>query len=268
MPIATEISDAFSLDGKVAVVTGGGSGIGREIGRMLGLCGAQVVICDIDAQGLASSLALYGEHAIIAHGHQADVSSKEEVDALAAFALAETGRLDIWVNCAAISPLHSILETNPAEAQRVIAVNLFGFYWGCMAAGRIMTEQGGGTIINISSAGGMAPVPNLAIYGMSKAAVNSLTMTAAAEFGSAGIRVNAIAPGYVETPAIASLYRENDGSIHPDRKDRVLLEIARTAPLGRIGHVSDIARAVIYLASEASSFVTGQVLRVNGGASM
>lgn len=268
MPITTEIAEAFSLDGKVAVVTGGGSGIGREIGRMLGLCGAQVVVCDIDTQGLASSLAIYRDRSITAHSYRADVASKAEVDALAAFALDRTGRLDIWVNCAAKSSLHSILDTDPVEAQQVIAVNLFGFYWGCMAAGSIMAERGGGNIINISSAGGMKPVPNLAVYGMSKAAINSLTMTAAKEFGPMGIRVNAIAPGFVETRATALLYQEKDGSIDPQRRDSVLSEIAHTAPLGRIGHVSDIGRAAVYLASEASSFVTGQVLRVNGGESM
>lgn len=268
MGIPDEITQVYSLEGNVVVVTGAGSGIGREIARMLGLCGAAVAICDIDPNGLAETRAMLANQGTEAREYQLDVSAKEQVDAMADDVLRECGRLDVWVNCAAISPLHSILDTDPAEAQRVVAVNLFGAYWGCMAAGRIMGGRGGGVIINISSAGGAKPLPNLAAYGMSKAAMNSLTWTAATEFGPLGIRVNAVAPGWIETPATALMYRESDGSVDPVRREKVLAEIASSSPLGRIGHVSDVARAVVYLASDAGSFVTGQVFRVNGGESM
>lgn len=209
-----------------------------------------------------------GIHSIDGFAREADVSVKEQVEALADYAVAEKGSLDVWVNCAAISPMHTILETDPEQAQRVVATNLFGSYWGCMAAAREMSKKGGGAIVNISSTGGDKPLPNLAIYGLTKAAVNSLTWTAAVEFAPLGIRVNAVAPGWIETPATAQMYREADASIDPARRERVLTEIARSAPLGRIGHVSDVARAVVYLATEASSFVTGQVFRVNGGETM
>lgn len=268
MELHPELANAFALDGKVAVVTGAGSGIGQEAARILALAGARIVAVDIDQRGLAVTVdKVRGAGGGIA-GRRVDVSVREDIEALADAVLAESGALDIWVNCAAISPLHAILETRPEVAERTIAVNMLGTYWGCMAAARIMRGRGGGSIINISSAGGAKPVPNLAIYGMTKAAVNSLTWTAATEFGPFGIRVNAIAPGWVDTPALGVMYRDASGAIDPAARDRLLAEIAGKSVLGRIGHVTDIAYALLYLVSSAGSFVTGQVLRVNGGESM
>lgn len=268
MGLHPEISAAFALDGKVAVITGGGSGIGREAARILSLAGARIVAADINPEGLEVTCQTIRSAGGTVSGHRLDVASRDKVEALADIALAETGRLDIWINCAAIAPLHTILETKPEEAQRTIAVNMLGTYWGCMAAARIMSKTGGGSIINISSAGGAKPVPNLAVYGMTKAAVNSLTWTAAAELGPMGIRVNAIAPGWIETPAMQVLYRDASGCVDPVLREKVHADMAASSPLGRIGRVSDIAYALVYLASTAGSFVTGQVLRVNGGESM
>jgi 3-oxoacyl-[acyl-carrier protein] reductase len=134
-------------------------------------------------------------------------------------------------------------------------------YWGCIAAGQTMRERDGGTIVNISSGGGAKPLPGITVYGMTKAAVNSLTWTAAAEFGPFNIRVNATAPG---------LDRNADGPRPIPRRDRRDKSRARRAgsPLGILGELSDIAFALLYLASDASRFVTGQVLAVNGGDSM
>lgn len=268
MELHPELAKAFSLDGKVAVITGAGSGIGQEAARILALAGARIVAVDIDARGLAVTADKVQGASGEIFARRVDVSVREDTEALADTVLAECGALDIWVNCAAISPLHSILETRPEVAERTIAVNMLGTYWGCMAAARIMRGRGGGSIVNISSAGGAKPVPNLAIYGMTKAAVNSLTWTAATEFGPFGIRVNAIAPGWVDTPAVSVMYRDASGGIDPVLRDQVLAEIAGKSVLGRIGHVTDIAYALLYLASDAGSFVTGQVLRVNGGESM
>lgn len=268
MGLHPELGKAFALDGKVAVITGAGSGIGREAARILALAGARIVAVDVDERGLSVTADKVRSAGGGITGRRVDVSVREDVEALADAVLADDGALDIWINCAAISPLHSILETKPEEAERTIAVNLLGTYWGCMAAARIMRGKGGGSIINISSAGGAKPVPNLAIYGMTKAAVNSLTWTAATEFGPFGIRVNAIAPGWIDTPAMSVMYRDASGAMDPVVRDRVLAEIAGKSVLGRIGHVTDIAYALLYLASNAGSFVTGQVLRVNGGESM
>lgn len=268
MALNAEFERAFSLAGKIAVVTAAGSGIGQEIARVLAIAGATVVATDIVADGLEIT-----RRSIEAEGGQIDiqlldVSSKEAVDAVAADVEADKGRIDIWVNCAGISPLHSIFETDPEMAQRTIGVNMLGTHWGCMAAARVMECHGGGSIINISSGGGSKPVPNLSIYGMTKAAVNSLTWTAAAEFGHAGIRVNAIAPGWIETPAMEVLYRDDAGSFEPAIREGVRAQMSASSPLGHLGKASDVAFAVAYLASDAANFVTGQILRVNGGESM
>jgi 3-oxoacyl-[acyl-carrier protein] reductase len=268
MTLQGEIAGAFSLAGKVAVVTGAASGIGRESARVLAQAGARIVGADINAEGLAETGKLIAGEGGQFSSRVVDIADKTTVEALADSALAECGGLDVWINCAAISPLHTILETDPDVASQTIAINLQGTYWGCMAAGRVMGAHGGGAIINISSAGGLKPVPNLAIYGMTKAAVNSLTWTAATEFGPLGIRVNAIAPGWIETPAFGLLFRDESGAIDEARRAQALGAMVAVSPLGRIGQVSDIAYALVYLASQAGSFVTGQILRVNGGESM
>jgi 3-oxoacyl-[acyl-carrier protein] reductase len=268
MGLHPQIAGAFALDGKVAVITGGGSGMGQEAARIFALAGARVVVADIDQAGLAATLSKVRESGGNVTSHRVDVARREAVEALADAAVAETGRLDIWINSAGIAYLHSLLETKAEEAERTIAVNMMGTYWGCMAAARIMREHGGGSIINVSSAGGSKPVPGLAVYGMTKAAVNSLTWTSAMELGTYGIRVNGIAPGWIDTPMTSQLYRDDSGRIDPVKRDKVFSEMAGHSPLGRVGQVSDIAYALLYLAADASRFVTGQVLRVNGGESM
>jgi 3-oxoacyl-[acyl-carrier protein] reductase len=268
MALQPELAQAFSLDGKVAVITGAASGMGREAARIFALAGARLWLADVDEAGLAETARIAADAGGAASCHRVDVTSKAEMEALADTAAAQTGRLDVWVNCAGISFLHSILETQVEQAEKTVAVNMMGVYWGCMAAGRVMKQLGGGSIINIASAGGAMPVPSLAVYGMTKAGVISLSWTAAAEFGPYGIRVNAIAPGWTETPMAEVLYRDAEGRIDQDTRGKVLAEMASQSPLGRTGRPIDIAHAMLYLASDAGSFVTGQMLRVNGGASM
>jgi 3-oxoacyl-[acyl-carrier protein] reductase len=222
----------------------------------------------MDEEGLAATADLTRKAEARALCRRVDVSRREEMETLADWTGSETGRLDIWVNCAGVSYLHSILETDPEQAERVIAVNMMGAYWGCVAAARVMRSNGGGSIVNVSSAGGGKPVPGLGIYGMSKAAVNSLTWTSAAEFGPYGVRVNAVAPGWIDTPLGTQLYRDPTGRIDPVLRDRVREEMKTRSPLGILGRPSDVAFALLYLASEASRFVTGQILLVNGGESM
>jgi 3-oxoacyl-[acyl-carrier protein] reductase len=257
--------EPFGLAGKTAVVTGGGSGIGRESARILAAAGANVIVADINEQGLEETGALLLQAHANVVTRKVDVADQAAVDVLAADAVARFGTIDVWVNVAGISFVHDILDAKADEAQRTIAVNMMGPYWGCMAAGRIMAEQRSGSIISVSSEGGSRPVPGLSIYGMTKAAVNSLTWTAAREFGPMGIRVNAIAPGWVDTPIAEVLYRDQDGNIDVERRDELLRQMAARSSLGLIGQPSDIAYAVQYLASNASRFVTGQVFTINGG---
>jgi 3-oxoacyl-[acyl-carrier protein] reductase len=266
--LAREIVDAFSLEGRVAVITGAGSGLGQEAARILALAGAHLVLGDRDEQGLKTTAELVGTTSERVSCRRVDVSRREEVESLADWAVEEAGGIDVWVNSAGVSYLHTLLETDEQKAGRTVSINMMGPYWGCVAAGRIMRERGGGAIVNISSGGGMKPLPGIGVYGMTKAAVNSLTWTCAAEFGPFGIRVNAVAPGWIETPMSRDLFRNANGEIDPDLRDKVRREMASQSPLGILGSPTDIALALLYLASDASRFVTGQILAVNGGESM
>lgn len=268
MRLDPEISKAFALEGRTAVITGAASGMGREAARIFALAGAKLVLADVNEQGLEETAGIARGAGADAKWLRVDVSRPDEVESLADAALAEGGRLDVWINSAGVPYLHSILETSSDEANRTVAINMMGSLWGCMAAARVMRDAGGGAIVNVSSAGGSKPVPGLAVYGMTKAGVNSLTWTCATEFGPLGIRVNSVAPGWVETPMSSILYRDASGEIIPELREKLVREMRSQSPLGLVGSTSDIAWALLYLSCDASRFVTGQVLRVNGGESM
>lgn len=263
--IDNELAQAFTLRGKIAVITGAGSGLGQEASRIFALAGARLVLADIDEDGLADTVGLIGTGEVVTR--KVDVSSRGELETLADWTVATVGAPDVWVNGAGVSYLHALAETDPNRAENVIAVNMMGPYWGSVAAARVMRAKGG-AIVNISSGGGAKPLPGIGLYGMTKAAVNSLTWTSAAEFGPHGIRVNAIAPGWIETPMSRDLFRDETGQISPMLQEKVRREMAAQSPLGILGRPSDIAFALLYLASDASRFITGQILAVNGGESM
>lgn len=258
----------FSLDGRVAVVTGAGSGLGRETAIVLAEAGATPVLCDIDQTGLDETASLVEQAGTKALVCSTDVTDRSAVEAVADAAAAVSGRVDIWVNVAGIIVNRPVINALDAEVDRMISVNLKGVYWGCAAAGRVMLPGGGGSIVNFSSSGADSPVPGLSLYSMTKSAVNMLTRTVAKEFGVYGIRANAVAPGWVETPMGTHGFRDKSGAIDPVKREEGLRLRAAASPLGIVGTPRDIALAVLYLASDASRFVTGQVLRPNGGVSM
>jgi 3-oxoacyl-[acyl-carrier protein] reductase len=268
MEPSPDIATTFALKGRVAVITGAASGLGQETARVFSLAGATLVLADVNAAGLEATADMVREAGGTATPRIVNIANRDEVEALADDVVREHGRLDRWINCAGLSLIAPILSTAQAEAEKIIDVNMMGTYWGCAAAGRVMKNLGGGAIVNISSGGGDLPVPSLSVYGMTKAAVNLLTKTCAKEFGPFGIRVNAVAPGWIETPMGSNLYRDASGQVVPEVRDRVRREQAATSPLGINGEPSDIAFAILYLATDASRFVTGQVLHVNGGRSM
>lgn len=263
-----DIARSFSLTGRTAVITGAASGIGRETAILFAEAGARVVLADIDEAGLAQTAEAIGRMGGGAYQTTTDVSDRAQIDTAANLALAKTGRLDIWVNVAGSIVHRPLLEAREDEVDRLLAINLKGVYWGCVAAGRAMKEAGAGSIINLSSSGGETPVPGLSIYSMSKAAVNMLTRTIAKELGPYGVRANAIAPGWVDTPMGTHGFRDESGAIDPAKRDLGLQQRAEASPLGITGTPRDIALAALYLASDASRFMTGQILRPNGGVSM
>lgn len=263
-----DLISSFALDGMTAVVTGAASGIGRETARILAQAGAVPVIADVDEAGLSETAAMVGEAGVTAEVCRTNVANRTEVNDLASLALRKTGRIDIWVNVAGVIVSRPIMEAEETDLDRVIGINLKGVYWGCAAAGRAMKDAGKGTIVNMSSGGGESPVEGLSIYSMTKAGVNMLTRTAAKEFGPFGIRVNAIAPGWIDTPMGTHSFRDETGAVDPEKLEVGLRSRAQASPLGLTGTPRDIALAVLYLTSDASRFVTGQILRPNGGVAM
>lgn len=263
-----EVTAAFSLAGRVAVITGAGSGIGRGTARVLAQTGAQTVIADVNETGLAETADLVTDCSGVPMVRRTDVPYRADVDALADDVLALMGRLDIWVNSAGIIVSSPIVEATEAQIDRMIAVNLKGVYAGCAAAGRAMMPTATGSIINLSSAGGESPAPALSIYAMTKAGVNALTRSAAAEFGRHGIRANAVAAGWVDTPMGLHSVLDEFGNIAPEDRAAFIQKRAQISPLGIAGTPRDIALAILYLASDASRFVTGQIIRPNGGIAM
>jgi len=264
MPTSREVETLLSLQERVAVITGAASGIGRETARLFARQGAQVVLADVDAAGLAETANLVragGAQALIV---PTDVAQPDQVEALADAALHAFGRVDAWINAAGITLWSQVVDTDPRAAERLIAINMMGALWCCQAAGRVMRESGG-AIVNVSSTAGDSPVPGLAVYGMAKAGMNQLTRVCAREFGVQGIRVNAVVPGWIDTPINAPAYRQPDGSIDPAARETMLTQMAALSPLGLTGEPLDISMALLYLASDASRFVTGQLLRVSGG---
>jgi 3-oxoacyl-[acyl-carrier protein] reductase len=263
-----EIEAGFSLKGRVAVVTGAASGIGQRAAIMLAEAGARVLLADRNEAGLADTatrIAALGSDVL---SRQVDVSDRSQVNALADYAVGEAGGIDVWANVAGVLLSGLVVDETEADFDRLMAVNLKGTYWGCAAAARVMTAQRRGSIINISSTAADFPAPGLSIYAMSKAAVNMLTRTLAHEVGPYGVRVNAIGPGWIETPMVSYRFRTADGGIDSVKRAETLKMRAEVSPMSLTGEPSDIGYAVLYLASDASRFMTGQVLRPNGGAAM
>lgn len=249
---------ALRLDGRIAVITGAASGIGRGIAQMFAAVGARVVLSDRNAQGLAETARAIGAAAV---AHVAELGTKDAAERLAAFA--ETiGPIDIWVNGAGIGSANAVSEGNEEAYRRTIAINQDAVFWGCSAAARRMEPRGSGSIINISSIAADKGDRKLAAYSMSKAAVNALTRVLANEVGPAGVRVNAVAPGFIVTEMTVP----SDLSA-AEREARIAQSVKR-APLPIAGYPEDVAHAALYLASDAGRYVTGQVIRVNGGATM
>jgi 3-oxoacyl-[acyl-carrier protein] reductase len=259
---------AFDLTGRVAVVTGAGSGIGRATAEVLAGSGAVVYCADVREAAAAETAAAIASGGGSALGRHVDVSKAAEMTALVAEVMDVAGRLDVMCNIAGMMLDGSILDLTGDDLDRIVAVNLKGVLYGCQAAGRVMVRQGSGSIVNMSSAAALAPSPRIGAYAITKAAVVQLTRTMALEVGRHGIRVNAVAPGFVPTGMTSRYYLRPDGSIDEELREQVLAPMREHAPLGRVGDPSDIAYCVLYLASDAGSFLTGQCLSPNGGVAM
>jgi 3-oxoacyl-[acyl-carrier protein] reductase len=262
------VADAFDLSGRVAVVTGSARGIGRAGAAVLGDAGAHVVIADVlddVARATADELTGAGISCEVAH---LDVSRKADVDALVADVVARHGRLDVMVNNAGIITEGSPLHVTEDELDRVHAVNFRGVVFGSQAAARAMIPQRRGSIINITSGAVDVAVPTMIAYATAKAAAAQYSRSLALELGRHNVRVNTIAPGWVDTPMNERHVRRDDGTVDAERKAAYVAQRARGTALGIPGAPEDQAFAMLYLASDAARFVTGTVVRPNGGMTM
>jgi len=252
------------LAGKVAIVTGGASGIGAGIVERFLAEGARVVIADIERDRGEDFAATLGADAVF---RLTDVSDPDQVGALVAAAVETFGGLDVMVNNAGVSSkMHrSFLDDDLADFQRVMAVNVLGVMAGTRDAARQMATSGGGSIVNMSSIGGIQAGGGVMTYRASKAAVIMFTKSAAIELAHYEIRVNAIAPGNIPTPLLKTTTSEKSPEELARFEHAIREQMRADRPLKREGTTADIAEAVLYLASDRARYVTGTVLPVDGG---
>jgi len=243
----------MELKGKSAVVTGSARGIGREIALMLARAGADLVISDLNEEAgleVVEEISGLGRQAIWI---KSDVSKFSEAEKLIQNALDRFEKLDILVNNAGITRDNLMMRMSDEEWQSVINVNLTGTYNCIRAATKSFMKQRSGRIINIASVVGQMGNPGQANYAASKAGVIGLTKAVAKEFASRNVNVNAVAPGFIQTAMTDKL---------PEKAKEMLMSVI---PMGRLGQPEDVAKAVLFLSSDASSYMTGQVINVDGG---
>ena len=259
---------AFDVSDRIAVLTGAASGIGRATALVLSGAGATVVLGDIDGPGVEATVKEIDRRGGKAVGVEMDVTRRADVEALVARATTDYGRIDVMGNIAGVRSDGPIVDITDAEFDRVLDINLRGVFYGCQAALRAMIPQGSGNIINISSGIVDDPGPTMATYGMTKSAVAALTKAIAAEGAEHGIRANAIAPGVILSNFSRAHFVDESGEVDPVRYDAYLEWASSMAPLARVGMPAEVAWMILYLVSDAASFVTGQILRPNGGTAM
>lgn len=263
------IAQAFDLSDRVAVVTGAGRGLGRAIATRLAEAGAAVCCADVVTDTAEETAARVREAGGTAWAHTVDVTDRLAVDALVADAVDRHGHLDVMVNNAAIIVDSTVLDTTEEDLDRVMAVNFKGVFFGCQSAGRVMRTQRSGSIVNLASGAIDIPTPGLITYAAAKVAVAQLSRTLAMELAPFQVRVNAIAPGWIDTPMNERHALRPDGTVDPDKKrEYVERRGAKLSPMGIPGEPDDIAFAALYLAAPAAKFVTGVVMRPNGGSTM
>lgn len=241
---------------RVALVTGASRGIGEECAVALARDGFDVALAARTADALQATAARCGEHGAATCVIPTDVTQESQVRGMVDRAVTSLGGLHVIVNNAGgtgfMAPL---LETRPEGWDKVLRLNLTSVFWVLQAAGRVLVEQGEGSVVNIASYAGVGAAPTLSAYGAAKAALMSLTRTTAAEWGHAGVRVNAVAPGWIKTELNRVLWED------PDRQR----EFVKGAALQRWGETQEVAEFAAFLASSRSSYLTGQTIVVDGG---
>ncbi len=250
-------SSALDLSGQTAVVTGGASGIGLESARALGQCGAAVELVDSSSEALFAAAGTLAGEGIRVETSVVDVTDPKQVNAAAERIHERAGRIHTLLNSAGIAQLHTAVDVSDEDWRRVMDVNVNGTFWCCRTFGARMIEAGGGSIVNMGSMSGtIVNRPQFAAsYMASKGAIHQLTKALAVEWAKSGVRVNALAPGYVATEMTLAM--------------RARPELFNTwldmTPMGRLAEPREIASLVVFLASAASSYMTGSIIAIDGG---
>ncbi|GAB2705589.1 SDR family oxidoreductase [Aliiglaciecola aliphaticivorans] len=246
----------FDLTGKVALVTGASRGIGESIARLLAAYGAEVIVSSRKIDGCEAVAQSIRDNGGKAHAMACHVGEIAQIDETFAQIKEQFGQLDILVNNAAANPFFGhILDTDLAAYDKTVDVNIRGYFFMSVAAGKMMKEQGGGVILNTASVNALSPGDMQGIYSISKAAVVSMTKAFAKECGSLNIRVNALLPGLTDTKFASAL----------TTNDKILKQALKIIPLGRVADPDEMAGTVLYLVSDASSYTTGTTVVVDGG---
>jgi 2-hydroxycyclohexanecarboxyl-CoA dehydrogenase len=252
----------MKLRGKTALVTGGGRGIGRAIALGLAQEGAQVAVLDILADNAAAVAGEIEATGVKALALPADLTKRAQVDRAVADTLAQFGQIDILVNNAGWDRMEMFLDSEEETWDKIIAINFKGMLYVCKAALPSMVARGQGKVISIASDAGRAGSTGEAVYAGTKGAIIAFSKTLAREMARHKITVNVVCPGLTETPLLQSIREQSP------KTEKVIEAVTRAIPLGRVGQPEDIAGAVVYLASPAADFVTGQTLSVSGGLTM
>ncbi len=247
----------FDLTGKMAVVTGGGSGIGQAIAQLFGQQGAQVAIFDLNETGGQETVAEMEKKGQKASFHRCDVSNQTAVKEL----FAQIGPVHILVNSAGISHIGKLDTTPEADFDRLFRVNVKGVYNCMQAAVEQMKTNGGGVILNLASVAATVGIPDRFAYSMTKGAVRTMTLSVARDYVDQRIRCNCISPGRVHTPFVDDFLRKT----YPGQEKEMFEKLSKTQPIGRMGKPVEMAFLALYLCSEEASFVTGADYEIDGG---
>lgn len=248
--------EKFDLHDRVAVITGASKGIGKSIAHLLGAAGAKVVISSRKQEAVDAVAVEFKQAEIEVTATAANMGKLEDIEALVDKTVEKYGGVDILVNNAATNPVFGpVVDTDSKAFDKIMQVNVKAPFELCKLAYPSMKERGGGSIINISSVGGLTPEQGLGIYSISKAALISLTKVMAKEWGTDGIRVNAICPGLIKTKFSEALWKN----------EKTVSTLMKMLPLPRVGESEEVATLALFLASDAASYCTGGVYTADGG---
>lgn len=249
------------LNGKVAVVTGGGSGIGRSISTEFASAGATVAIFDLNEKTAQEVLSEIRESGGSAAFFECDVSSPDSVEAAVSSVKDSLGKIDVLVNNAGIANIGTATTTKADDFDKVLNVNVKGVFYVLQAVIPIMQASGGGAILNMSSIAAITGLKDRFAYSASKGAVHTMTLSVAADYLEDKIRCNSICPARVHTPFVDGYLEKN----YPDNKEEMFQKLSAVQPIGRMAKPEEIARLALYLCSEDSSYITGQSFNIDGG---